>query len=148
MLKSKSKFWFKYNLKVFAQQSYMNCFFGFLSKVRHLFNKFYWLFVTVMTLIGFVIENLSYNWSIITYWDPNINSPKVFCSIKLINKKAIHIWMLRKHSNISTGNTYCDYTIIKFDGESIYIKIFIYNLIRVESEFQIRWRKNTRFERR
>ena len=45
-----------------------------------------------MTSIGFIIENLSYNWSIITYRDSNKNSTKVFCSIKLINKKAIQIY--------------------------------------------------------
>ena len=35
-------------------------------------------------LIGFVIENLSYNWSIITYRNSNTNSVGVFHCIKLI----------------------------------------------------------------
>ena len=43
---------------------------------------------TLMNSIGFFIENLSYNWSIITYRDSNTNSVGVFDSIKLINKKA------------------------------------------------------------
>ena len=34
-------------------------------------------------LIGFVIENLSYNWSIITYRNSNTNSIGVFHCIKL-----------------------------------------------------------------
>ena len=38
---------------------------------------------------------------------------------------------------LSPSTGFCDYTIIKFDGESMYIKVFIYNLIRVESEIQI-----------
>ena len=45
---------------------------GFLSNVRHLFNKFYDLFLIVMTSIGFVIEILSYNWSIITHQESSI----------------------------------------------------------------------------
>ena len=61
---------------------------GFLSNVRHLFNKFYDLFLIVMTSIGFVIEILSYNWSIITHQESSTNSIRVFYSFKLINKKA------------------------------------------------------------
>ena len=44
-----------------------------------------------MTLIGFVIENISCNWSITTHRDPNKKSIRDFIvySVKLINKKAI-----------------------------------------------------------
>ena len=49
-------------------------FFHFLSKVRHLCNKLYHVFVMLMNLIGFDIENLSYNWSIITYRNSCTNS--------------------------------------------------------------------------
>ena len=45
-----------------------------------------------MTSIGFVIENLSYNGSIVTYRDSNINSPKDFCSIKLLSIKKQFIY--------------------------------------------------------
>ena len=38
----------------------------------------------LMNLIGFDIENLSYNWSIITYRNSNTNSVRVFHCIKLI----------------------------------------------------------------
>ena len=37
----------------------------------------------ISNLIGFVIENLSYNWSIITYRNSNTNSIGVFHCIKL-----------------------------------------------------------------
>ena len=37
----------------------------------------------LMNLIGFFIENLSYNWSIITYINSNKNSIGVFHCIKL-----------------------------------------------------------------
>ena len=40
----------------------------------------------LMNLIGFVIENLSYNWSINTYRNSNTNSVGVFHCIKLINE--------------------------------------------------------------
>ena len=42
----------------------------------------------LMNLIGFVIENLSYNWSIITYRNSNTNSVGVFHCIKLINENG------------------------------------------------------------
>ena len=45
-----------------------------------------------MTSIGFVIENLSYNGSTVTYRDSNINSPKDFCSIKLLSIKKQFIY--------------------------------------------------------
>ena len=60
----------------------------FSGKFDIFVTKFYHLFVMLMNLIGFDIENLSYNWSIITYRDSNTNSIEVFYSIKLINKKA------------------------------------------------------------
>ena len=41
-------------------------------------------FRKIWNLIGFVIENLSYNWSIITYRNSNTNSVGVFHCIKLI----------------------------------------------------------------
>ena len=47
---------------------------------------YYYLFVMLMNLIGFVIENLSYNWSIITYRNSNTNAVEVFHCIKLINE--------------------------------------------------------------
>ena len=40
--------------------------------------KNYHLFVMLMNLIGFVIENLSYNWSIITYRNSNTNAVVLF----------------------------------------------------------------------
>ena len=43
-----------------------------------------------MTLIGFVIKNLSYNWSITTYWNSNENSTVLYSRIKLVNKKQIN----------------------------------------------------------
>ena len=55
------------------------------KKYGHLCNKFYHLFVMLMNLIGLVIENSSYNWSIITHRHPNTNSVDVFYCIKFIN---------------------------------------------------------------
>ena len=46
---------------------------------------YYYLFVMLMNLIGFVIENLSYNWSIITHRNSNTNAVVVFHCIKLEN---------------------------------------------------------------
>ena len=40
----------------------------------------------LMNLIGFVIENSSYNWSIITYQNPNTNAVGVLHCIKIINE--------------------------------------------------------------
>ena len=45
-----------------------------------------------MTSIGYFIENLSYNWSIVTRQDSNINSSKVFCSVKLLSIKKQFIY--------------------------------------------------------
>ena len=44
---------------------------------------YYYLFVMLMNLIGFVIENLSYNWSISTYKNLNTNAVGIFHCIKL-----------------------------------------------------------------
>ena len=46
----------------------------------------------MMNLIGFVIENSSYNWSIITHRNSNTNSVEVFHCIKLINGKSYGIF--------------------------------------------------------
>ena len=56
----------------------------FSGKFDIFVTKFYHLFVMLMNLIGFVIENLSYNWSIITYRNSNTNSVGVFHCIKII----------------------------------------------------------------
>ena len=69
-------------------------FFHNLSKVRHLCNKFYQLFVMLMNLIGFDIENLSYNWSIITYRNSCTNSIWIFHCIKLANGNGNGIFQI------------------------------------------------------
>ena len=56
----------------------------FSGKFDIFVTKFYHLFVMLMNLIGFVIENLSYNWSIITYRNSNTNAVGVFHCIKII----------------------------------------------------------------
>ena len=56
----------------------------FCRKFDIFVTKFYHLFVMLMNLIGFVIENLSYNWSIITYRNSNTNAVGVFHCIKII----------------------------------------------------------------
>ena len=56
----------------------------FSGKFDIFVTKFYHLFVMFMNLIGFVIENLSYNWSIITYRNSNTNAVRVFHCIKII----------------------------------------------------------------
>ena len=48
------------------------------KKYGHLCNKFYHLFVMLMNLIGFFIENLLYNQSIITYRNSNTNAVVLF----------------------------------------------------------------------
>ena len=53
--------------------------------------KFYHLLVMLMNLICFVIENLSYNWSIITYQNSNTNAVEVFNCIKRINENEMCI---------------------------------------------------------
>ena len=56
----------------------------FSGKFDIFVTKFYHLFVMLMNLIGFGIETLSYNWSIITYRNSNTNAIGVFHCIKII----------------------------------------------------------------
>ena len=77
-------------------------FFLFLSKVRHLCNKLYHVFVMLMNLIGFDIENLSYNWSIITYRNSCTNSIWIFHCIKLANGNGNGIFQICANTLIIT----------------------------------------------
>ena len=45
----------------------------------------------LMNLIGFVIENLSYNWSIITYRNSNTNAVGIFIVLNLSMKMKMCI---------------------------------------------------------
>ena len=72
-------------------------FFHILSKVRHLCNKIWHLFVILMNSIGFVIENSSCNWSIITHQNSNTNAVVVFIVSTLSMKMKMCIQDAHKH---------------------------------------------------
>ena len=66
----------------------------FCRKFDIFVTKFYHLFVMLMNLIGFDIENLSYNWSIITYRNSCTNSIWIFHCIKLANGNGNGIFQI------------------------------------------------------